>query len=449
MTAPLFPELMLKKYNPLFTIVLSYIIIIAVGTLLLMLPSASTTDEWTPFVDAAFTATSATTVTGLTVVDTGTHWSFFGQLVILLLIHIGGLGYMTIIASIIIIVRKRAITESLILGESLNTYSFKEMFLLAKSLFMVVILLEALGALALFVNWAPLMGIKKALWFGIFHAVAAFNNAGFDLMGNYASLTNYVSDPVVNATIIGLIIAGGLGFFVFLELVNWLTGKGVMTLHTKIVLTMTCLLIVLGAGLIIAFESSNQETLGNLPFTTKMWAALFTSVTARTAGFNTLSMNKLTDASLFLLILLMFIGASPGGTGGGIKTTTISVVFFAVSSYIKGHKETSIDSRTVDDTTVRKAHTIIVLTASFIVFFTFALQLTSHHGFLAVLFEVTSAFGTVGLTTGITPTLVPAAKVILMAAMFVGRIGSLSVVLLFTRKYATRIQFPKEHISIG
>lgn len=446
METSIFPKLTVKRYNPLFTIVLSYLIVIVIGTILLMHPYSSSSNEWTNPLDAAFTATSATTVTGLVVVDTATHWSFFGQLIILLLIHLGGLGYMTIIASIIILVKRRGMTESLILGESLNTYSFKGIFSLAKSMFMVVILLEALGAMSLFVSWAPSIGIKRGLWFGVFHAVSAFNNAGFDLMGGYASLMQYVNNPVVNITIMGLIVTGGLGFFVFLEFANWLTGKGKLSLHTKLVLTTTCLLILLGAALIFILESQNPETLGSLQFTTRVWGAMFTSVAARTAGFNTLPIDKLTDASLVVIIILMFIGASPGGTGGGIKTTTIAVIFFTLFSYLKGGKETYAGSRTLEDSTVKKAHAITIIAVCFITIFTLGIMFTGAR-FLPALFEVTSAFGTVGLTTGIART--AAAKVILIVAMFIGRIGVLSMVLLFTRASATHIHLPKEHISIG
>ncbi|MBI4440539.1 Trk family potassium uptake protein [Candidatus Woesearchaeota archaeon] len=446
MVFSLFPRLVKRQYNPLAMVVLSFLLVIIAGTLFLMLPVASRQRAWTPALDAAFTATSATTVTGLAVFDTGTHWSFFGQFIILLLVQIGGLGYMTIIASLLILVRKRSITEALLLGESLNTYSFKEMFALAKSLFMVVILFEALGALTLFVNWVPRMGTVRAAWYGLFHSVTAFNNAGFDLMGG---LTTSVGDPIVNITVIGLIVSGGVGFFVLMELVHWTFGKARLSLHAKVVLLSTCFLILAGAVLLFLLEFDNQDTLGKLPLETKAWAALFQSVTARTAGFNTIPIEQLTDASLLLIILFMFIGASPGGTGGGVKTTTAALVFFTVISYLKGRKDSIIGNRSIDDITVRKGFAVIVLAIGFITCFTLLLLILEQRGFLSTFFEVTSAFGTVGLTTGITPHLGPFAKGILMVTMFVGRIGSLSMILLFARGHVSRIRFPKEQLSIG
>ena len=330
----LFPKLVKKQYDPLAMIIGSFLMIILLGSILLCLPMSSNSHEWTNFLDAAFTATSATTVTGLAIYDTGTYWSFFGQLIILILIHLGGLGYMTIIASIFILIRKRSINDALILGESLNTYSFKEIFNLSKSLFLVIIILEGIGALALFVDWAPEMGIKRALWYGIFHSVAAFNNAGFDLMGGFKGLTHYVGDPIMNITIMGLIITGGLGFFVFLELFHWLRHNERLSLHAKIVLTTTCFLVLFGALVIYGFEHENPKTLGELPTTSKIWASLFLSVTSRTAGFNTVPTEGLRDESLLFVMILMLIGASPGGTGGGGKTTTMAVIFFTIWAYI-------------------------------------------------------------------------------------------------------------------
>ncbi len=450
---------MKRKTSPVQFVVLSFLLVIITGAILLTLPVASKSGQFTDPVTALFTSTSATCVTGLVVVDTFDNWSLFGQFVILLLIQIGGLSYMTIATFFLIFSGKRVtLKDRLILKEGLNAYKLSGIVLFAKAIFFVVATFEGLGALALTLRFLKQMAFLDALWKGIFQSVSAFCNAGFDITGGFRSFTPFVNDLTVNITVITLIIFGGIGFFVLFEIITktftyYKTGeRKKLSLHTKIVLKATAILIVVGALLILVFEWNNPETLGALTLRGKILSAFFQSVTPRTAGFNTLNIGALRQTTLVELIFLMFVGGSPGGTAGGVKTTTFVVFLFLIFSAYSERTPVVISGRTIKLEILRKAVFIISI-AFFIIFISTTLILIAQgeqFSFLQVLFEVTSAFGTVGLTTGITPRLSDFSRIIIVATMFIGRVGPLSFVLSLTsRRKKVRPEFPEEDIAVG
>jgi trk system potassium uptake protein TrkH len=440
-----------RGINPVSFVVISFLAVILIGAVLLMLPGAAR-NEPTSFLDALFTATSATCVTGLVVKDTATHFSLFGQLVILVLIQIGGLGYMTITTFFALLIgRKVGVSSRLILKENLNLSTASGVVRLVRRVLFFVAIIEGLGALILFIRWKMLgFGFLKAAKYGIFHSVSAFNNAGFDVIGNFRSLTPYAGDPAIILTIAGLIITGGLGFIVISNLYEVFFYKKRPVLQTKIVITATLLLIICGALLIFAFENNNAGTLKNLSPLEKSLGSFFQSVTARTAGFNSIDIGKMTINSLLVLIFLMFIGASPGGTGGGIKTVTFVVVFAAILSHIKGKKETEIGERSIEDDLVMKAMSVFIISFLLIIIITFLLCAANQFSYTQNLFETASAFGTVGLSTGITPMLNPISKMLVSFTVFVGRVGVLSFILsLYAAKSLNKVRLPKEELSVG
>ncbi|UZQ84270.1 TrkH family potassium uptake protein [Thermoanaerobacter sp. RKWS2] len=440
------------KLTPTQVLALGFAAIILIGTLLLMLPVATKSGEGADFLTALFTATSATCVTGLTVVDTKTYWSTFGQIVIMLLIQVGGLGIMTMSTLFALILGRRiTFKERLVMQEAFNTNSLGGIVKFAKYILMVSFLFESIGAIILTLRFLPQMGLKKAVYYGLFHSISAFNNAGFDLMGNFRSLTGYVSDWVVNLVIMGLIIFGGLGFYVLLDIYEH-RHFNKFTLHSKIVITMTLFLIAIGTLLIFLFEYNNPKTLKPLDFPTKILASLFQAVTPRTAGFNTLSLSDMTIASKFLTIILMFIGASPAGTGGGIKTTTFAVILYTVLSVIKGEEETVLYKRTISRNIVYKAVAISFISVFIIFSVTMVLSITETSDFLTILYETISAFGTVGLSLGLTPELTTVGRIIIIFTMYTGRVGPLTLALALAKRQRRPkpiIKYAEEKIMVG
>jgi len=440
-----------EDINPVAFVVLSFLAIIIIGAILLWLPFSSKQGP-TSLIDAFFTATSATCVTGLVVKDTATHFSLFGQIVILLLIQLGGLGYMTITSFFALLIGKRlGFSSRLILKEHLNMSSLAGVFKLAQRVLFFVLSIELIGAAILFFRWKALgMSFWGSVKYGIFHAVSAFNNAGFDVTGGFRSLMPYVGDPWIIFTISFLIIAGGLGFIVISNMYEALFYKKRISLQTKIVVVVTILLIIIGALLVFAFESAGSAAMSGLSVKEKVYASYFQSVSARTAGFNSIDIGRMTLNGLMILIILMFIGASPGGTGGGIKTVTFAVILAAVIAFVKGKKETEIRDRSIDDALVMKSMTIFILSLFLILGVTFLLCAFNDFLFFQNLFEATSAFGTVGLSTGITPLLNIPSKIIISFTVFVGRVGILSFILsLYTAKNLNKVRLPKEELSVG
>jgi len=440
------------KLTPTQVLALGFAAIILIGTLLLMLPVATKSGKGADFLTALFTATSATCVTGLVVVDTKTYWSVFGQIVIMLLIQVGGLGIMTMSTLFALILGRRiTFKERLVMQEAFNTNSLGGIVKFAKYILMVSFLFESIGAIILTLRFLPQMGLKKAVYYGLFHSISAFNNAGFDLMGNFRSLTGYVSDWVVNLVIMGLIIFGGLGFYVLLDIYEH-RHFNKFTLHSKIVITITLFLITIGTLLIFLFEYNNPKTLKPLDFPTKILAALFQAVTPRTAGFNTLSLSDMTIASKFLTIILMFIGASPAGTGGGIKTTTFAVILYTVLSVIKGEEETVLYKRTISRNIVYKAVAISFISVFIIFSVTMVLSITETSNFLTILYETISAFGTVGLSLGLTLELTTVGRIVIIFTMYTGRIGPLTLALALAqrqKKPKPIMKYVEEKIMVG
>ncbi|MNZ56417.1 Ktr system potassium uptake protein B [compost metagenome] len=415
------------KFSPPQVLVMGFAIIILAGAFLLMLPISSATGESLPFIDAFFTATSATCVTGLVVRDTGVYFSTFGQVVIMLLIQVGGIGFMTM-ATLFSLVFKRKISlkDRLLLQEAMNQNTMEGIVRLIRKVLLYSVVIESCSALIFAIRLAFDMPLGRALYFGIFHAVSFFNNAGFDLFGDYRSLTSYVADPVMNLVSMFLIVSGGLGFIVLSDLIE-LRRRRKMSLHSKVVLSMTGSLIVIGALVIFIFEFSNSKTLEPLSWSGKIWGSLFQSVTPRTAGANSLDIGALRQASQFFIIILMFIGASPSSTGGGIKTTTFTILVGAVFSMIRGRSDLVLFRYRLAEERIFKAVTITMLSLFLVIFVAMLLSTTEDASFLSILFEATSAFGTVGLTMGLTGKLTVMGKVIISLTMFAGRLGPLTL----------------------
>jgi trk system potassium uptake protein TrkH len=436
-------------------IVIGFTSIIIIGSLLLNLPISSKDGQSIGFINALFTATSAVCVTGLVVVDTFTHWTVFGQIIILLLIQIGGLGFMALATLFSLALGRRiSFKERLLIAESLNQNSPQGMVKLIKDILLGTFIFESIGAIILSVRFAGEVGIKEGIYRGIFHSISAFCNAGFDIMGNngqFSSLSAYVEDPVVNLTIIALIIIGGLGFAVWEDVYKTRNFRG-LRLHTKLVLIATSILLVSGFLFFLALEYSNVKTLQPLSFKGKILASMFQSVTPRTAGFNTLPLADLTNASKLITIALMFIGGSPGSTAGGIKTTTAGVLLFLVFSVLSGHKDVNVFRRRLEIVVIFKAMAIVILALIVILSTTVVLSIFEEATLLEYLFESTSAFGTVGLSLGITPTLGSVGKLALIVTMFLGRIGVLTMGMAITvrmQKMEVKIKYPEEKVMVG
>ncbi|MDF2595338.1 MAG: potassium uptake protein TrkH family [Clostridia bacterium] len=444
---------MLKTLNYPQMIALGYFFIVMIGGLLLSLPIASRDNISVGFIDALFTATSAACVTGLVVFDTYTQWSIFGQLIILFLIQIGGLGFMTIITMFsFFLKRKIGLRERGLLRESMNTLHIGGIVRLVKRILIATLLFEGIGAMVLAMRFIPKMGVTEGIYRGVFHSVSAFCNAGFDLMGKYeeySSLTHFSDDIVVNLTIMLLIILGGLGFFVWDDVMKNKYHFKRYQLHTKIVLTTTAILIVAGAVGFYIFERKNL--LSGMAIDEKMIVSMFGSVTPRTAGFNTVDIAALTPATKLLTMMLMFIGGSPGSTAGGIKTTTLAVIAISLWSSLRHTKSDNIFGRRLEDNALKRASAVVSVNLIIILIATFLIITTNVALSLGdVIFEVISAIATVGLSTGITGTLNTFAQIIIILLMYCGRVGSLSFALLFTEhRTPSFVQSPTEKITIG
>ena len=426
--------------------------VIITGTLLLMLPFASRDGQSEPFLNCLFTATSASCVTGLVVADTWSQWSLFGQLVILTMIQIGGLGFITVGVFISIVLRRKiGLKERGLMMESVNTLQIGGVVRLAKKIIIGTCIFEGTGAVLLAIRFIPQFGFFRGLFYGIFHSISAFCNAGFDLMGGqtpYSSFVAYYDDWLVNFVIMSLIIIGGIGFIVWDDLSrNKLHFRKYM-LQTKIVLVTTAIL-VFGGGLLFYLLERNHLLVG-MNTSGKILTSLFSSVTARTAGFNTTDTAALTDGSKLLTIILMFIGGSPGSTAGGIKTTTLVVLLLCVHSNIKQTYGINIFGRRLENDAVKRAGTILTINLLLAVTASLAIMAIQPLGFSDILFETFSAIGTVGMTTGITRALHPVSRCIIILLMYCGRIGSLSFALAFVQsRRKPHVQQPAEAINIG
>ena len=447
----------LNSMDPAKVMVIGFASVVLLGALLLNLPIATKSGESIGLLDALFTATSAVCVTGLIVVDTATYWSIFGQVVIITLIQIGGLGFMTIATMFALLTKKKInLRERLLIQESLNQKDLSGMVRLTRYVILITFLIEGIGAILLSFTFIPQFGLGRGVWYSIFHAISAFCNAGFDLMGSvsgpFTSLTSYVDNFMIVMTISALIILGGIGFPVMLDVIR--TKKvSRLNMHSKIVIVTTAILIGIGSIFIFVVEFNNPKTLGTLSLPGKLLAAFFQSVTARTAGFNTIDLTLIKESSLFIMMILMFIGASPASTGGGIKTTTLASLAITVRSFISGKGDIEVFERRISGATITKAIGIFFIATALVVFGTLALSLTDE-GFTLVEcgFEIISAIATVGSSIGGSPNLTIMGKVIVMIAMFIGRVGSLTIFVALLSKGARKkppVRYPEGKIIVG
>ncbi len=441
------------RIKPPLVVVLTFISIIAVGTLLLLLPRSTIPGKATTFMDALFTATSATCVTGLIVVDTGSHFSLLGQLVILFLIQVGGLGLMTFTSFFALSLGKGfGVKDRVLLRGILNYGDLGKIGSLILSIFAITFIIEAVGALLLYTQFLPYHESSLSpAYSAIFHSISAFCNAGFSLFSD--SFRRYQSDTGINFIMSSLIVLGGLGFIVIVNLWRWgyahLKGKrGFLSLQSKLVLSVSFLLIAGGMGLILLGEKGGA--LESFSLKEKLLGAYFQSITARTAGFNTLNIGTLSIFSALLLLIFMFIGASPGSTGGGVKTSTFATLFLTIKSMIQGKSRVEVFKRTIPRLIVYQALSVVILALGWIAFSTLFLTLTEHASFMDILFEDLSAFGTVGLSRGLTPHLTMAGRVIIILTMLIGRIGPLTLALTIgVRRVSELYEYPEERVMIG
>lgn len=442
---------MFFKLDPPKILVLGFGMIILLGSMLLSMPVATTDGKGLTWVDALFTATSATCVTGLVVVDTGDTFTQFGEIVILSMIQIGGLGFMSFATLLAFILGKRiSLKERLIIQESLNNASVEGVVRLVKRILIFTAVIEIAGGILLSLRFSQDMAAGKAIYFGFFHAISNFNNAGFDLMGGFQGLVAYADDPVINLTLISLISLGGIGFIVMNELFEYKSTRRI-SLHTKMVLVISGILVSAGALLIFILEFNNPATLKPMSMSGKIFSALYQSVTPRTAGSNTLSIPDLKQTTLFILIFLMFIGASPGSTGGGIKTTTFAILMGAVKSQIRGREDVTFFGRRMDYSIIYKSLTVTLIALFLVIFVTMVLTITEPgKDFLMIFFEAVSAFATVGLSMGLTPELSEYGKIIIVFTMFAGRLGPLTLAFAVAKKRKEdHYRYPAGKVMIG
>lgn len=434
-------------------IALGFFIMIVAGTLLLMLPAASKSGEPAPFLNAMFTATSASCVTGLVVYDTFTRWSGFGQAVLLALIQTGGLGFMTIITMFSLFLRRRiGLTERTLMRESINTMYIGGIVRLTKRILTGTVLFEGAGALLLSLRFVPLLGFRQGLWYSVFHAVSAFCNAGFDLFGRfgeYGSLSLFAEDGLVNGTIMALILIGGIGFFVWEDLCENKLHFRRYSLHTKLVLVTSAALVVVPAAVFYFVE--RDGTLAALSPSGRVWASLFCAVTPRTAGFNTVDTAALSPAGSLLTVMLMFVGGCPGSTAGGVKTTTIAVILVSVLALLRNETVDNVFGRRLEENAFKHACAVFGINLSLAL--GAALLIEAAQPALApgdVMFECFSAIGTVGMSTGVTRALGSFSRAVIALLMYLGRVGSLSFALIFTgHGEAPVARYPVERVNIG
>lgn len=432
-------------------IAIGFFLIIMAGTLLLMTPAASRAGEMTDFLTALFTATSSTCVTGLVVTDTFMHWSRFGHIIILTLIQIGGLGFITLGFGFSLFLRRKiSLRQRGLLRESVNVLNWDGIVKLAKRIIQGTVLFEGIGAVILTLCFLPKMKFTEALFYGVFHSISAFCNAGFDLMGQFgfSSFVGYNTNWVVCLTLIALILIGGIGFFVWndLYLHKWHFRK--YALHTKIVLCTTAILTLGGAVLFFLLEKNHL--FADMSNSSAVLNALFCSVTPRTAGFNSIDTGALTETSKLLTIILMFIGGCPGSTAGGIKVTTLVVLLLYLKSTLSRADSVNIFGRSIQKEAVLKAASVFTMNLFLSMVATFLICSLQNLDLTAIIFEVVSAISTVGMSTGITSGLTIPGKIIIILLMYIGRVGSLSFAMSFTdKKKLAHVRQPAEPISIG
>lgn len=443
-------------------ILVGFLSAVIAGTLLLMLPCATAAGEHTSLLEALFTATTSVCVTGLVVVDTFSHWTIFGKIIILILIQFGGLGIVTLTSGLMLMLRRKVTLKNRMLIQSaFNLDTLQGLIRFIKKVAAGTFLIEGIGAFFYMLVFVPEFGVKKGMFVSIFNAVSAFCNAGIDIIGAN-SLMDYYNQPLINIVTMLLIILGGLGYIVWFDFI--MTFKNVikkrykitsvfkrMNEHSKLVLVVTLILILSGAALIFVFEYKNEDTIGNMPLGNKIMCSLFQSVTLRTAGFATIPQQNLTDASFIICIILMFIGGSPVGTAGGVKTVTVSVAVFNVIAFLKDREETVVFNRRVPNQLISKALAVISISFSVTIFLLILLILTNSIDIRDAAYEIFSATATVGLSRNITGTLNTAGKIIIIIAMYLGRVGPVSMAIAFKSKKSMKnsVSHTDGHFIVG
>lgn len=456
-----------KTIKPGQILVLGFLVMIFLGGFLLWLPISSADGTFTPFLDCLFTSTSASCVTGLTTINTAEHWSIFGKIVILALIQVGGLGFITLFITVLMVTGRRiTLNERRVFQQTFNLTKHSGIVRFVRFLMTFTVVAELGGALLLalrfMVDYPPL----KAIGFGIFHAISAFCNAGFDIVGT-VSLSDYAQDFAINIVIIALVITGGVGFPVWIEFAELIRNRNrnktslkyklsKLSLHTKLVLTSTVVLLVLGNVATLCFEFNNPKTIGTFTAGGKVLASFFYSVVLRTAGFFTISSGGLNSSTKFISVILMMIGGSPCGTAGGIKTIPIAVVAITAASLLKEKDSVHSFKRSISLNVIQKSLAVIALMLSILVLSTTVLSITEanmpfEYEFLDLLYEVSSALGTVGSSVGLTPYLSIAGKINIMICMFIGRLGPITIAISFLTDDPdkNKIHYPQENVLVG
>ncbi len=439
------------------TICLGFLAVIAVGTLLLMMPFSTSSGTWNDFIVALFTSTSAVCVTGHIVVDTGSYFSTTGQVILLALVQVGGLGYMTATTFLLLLLGRRfGLRDKIALQQALDRPGMQGVTQVLSSIVALTLIFELTGAFLLLAVFVPDHGWSKGLWLSIFHSITAWNNAGFSPFRD--NLIGYQSSVLINIIIPALIIFGGIGYEVIFELFLWLrdrlarkSRKIVFSLNFKVATSTTIILLAISTIAIFFTELNNPGTLGAMDFKTKVLTAWFQAVTPRTVGFNTVDIGKMTTASLFIMIVLMFIGGSPGGTAGGIKTTTLRILTGCTRAILQGKEEAVLYERQIPVSLILKAVGVSVGSLAAVMVMTTLIAITDTHvSFIQILFEVMSGFGTVGLSTGITAGLSTFAKLVLVATMYIGRVGVLLLIgAILGDPNPSTIRYPEENLLVG
>ncbi|MCI5623483.1 TrkH family potassium uptake protein [Anaerostipes sp.] len=453
----------MKRLKPVQVILLGFLLTIMIGSVLLMLPVSSKSGQMTPYIDSLFTATTSVCVTGLVVETTMTHWSFFGQLVIAVLIQIGGLGVVTITAGMFFLLGKRiSLSNRMLIQESMGLNTMSGLVVLVKKIFVGTFIVEGIGALLYATQFIPEFGWRYGIWASIFNSISAFCNAGMDIV-QLDSLRSYVTNPVINFTTMGLIVLGGLGFIVWKDMYHGLkdliyrkcTVKRAwdkLRFHSKVAITATLFLIIAGTVTIFIFEFNNPETMKDLNVGQKLMASMFQSVTTRTAGFETIPQAGLSEGSSLISMILMFIGGSPVGTAGGVKTVTFTILIYCVVTVAKQEDDISLFRRKVSDVLVPKALAIIMINLSVLLTAVLFLLLFDDQTFMTTCYECVSALATVGLSKGMTPELNLFGKIIIIITMYLGRVGPISMAIGFSvgkkKKKKRSFSYPEEELIL-
>ncbi len=444
----------IRELHPSQILVLGFLFIILIGAIILSTPFVTNNGESIGFINAFFTATSAVCVTGLVLVDTGSYWNYFGKTVIIILIQIGGLGFMTMASFLTMAAGKKfSLKKRIVIQESIGAHRLSGVVRISKYAVFMTFICEVIGALILSIRFVPMYGRVEGTYYAVFHSISAFCNAGFDIMGTGSSISQFAKDPLVSLTVSALVIVGGLGFMVVAEILEFKKFKK-WSLNAKVVVVSTIILLLIPFLFILILEYNNAGTIKDFTFGEKLIASFFAAMTPRTAGFNTIDLNSMRPASLVFTMILMFIGGSPSSTAGGVKTTTVALFFITILSILRGKNDTEAFGRKIPEENVKRAIAVMGIAFMFLIISISLLSISEEGAtFFEVVFETLSAYGTVGLSIGLSAKLSLVGKLILSLAMFLGRVGALTMLFAATTKMKRienqMLSYPEEQISIG